>query len=149
MHAIPPLSVEIAPSALKRVLLVMLHVLAALSILLISDYGMAGHIFKFFLFVLLVLSFRRCLSQHGSGCSLYLKADNQADLSAGNRDYFDLQLCNQSYVSDWLMLLIFLEVKTGVLHKLVIFPDALNEDMHSQLRARLKLSANHIDIVTA
>jgi hypothetical protein len=146
---LPPLFVDIQSSALKLYSFVVIHVLSVMSILLISDIGLTGSILKVLLILLVALSFKQCLSHLKNKHSLYLKADNQADLSIGNRDYYDLQLSGQSYVSDMFMLLVFLDRETGDSHSVTIFPDSIDTAMHSRLRARLKLFSDHADTVLA
>lgn len=135
------LFIEVQPSALKLYFLIAVHVLAAVAILLISDLGLVGIGLKIFLILSVALSFRRHLSHHKQKITLGLKADNLTDLTLGDRDYHDLQLCHQSYASDMLVQLVLMDTLSGQLYPITLFPDAIDASTHSQLRARFKLAS--------
>ena len=138
----PPLFVEIKSSKLKLYFFITVHALAVASVLLISYFGLTGIILKIFLMLLLVLSLKYYLTDYKNITHLHLKADNLADLGVGNKKYNDLQLSSESYISDIYLQLTFSDGNTGVSHKISIFPDSLDAAMHSQIRARLKLTSN-------
>lgn len=136
------LFIEVQSSALKLYFLITIHSLAVVAILLVSDFGLAGVGLKIFLVLSVVLSFKRQLSHHNQKITLGLKADNLMDLTIGDRDYRDLQLCHQSYASDMLVQLVLLDTLSGQRYPITLFPDAVDAAMHSQLRARFKLASN-------
>ncbi|MDA3869346.1 MAG: hypothetical protein PF589_05250 [Gammaproteobacteria bacterium] len=127
---------------MKLFFLIAVHTLAAVAILLISDFGLAGVGLKLFLILSVALSFKRHLSRHKQKITLGLKADNLTDLTIGDRDYHDLQLCHQSYASDMLVQLVLLDTLSGQRYPITLFPDAMDAATHSQLRARFKLASN-------
>lgn len=137
------LFIEVQPSALKLYFLIAVHTLAAVAIVLISDFGLIGVGLKIFLIVSVALSCKRHLSHHDQKITLSLKADNLTDLTIGKRDYRDLQLCHQSYASDILVQLVLMDPLSGQLYFITLFPDAIDAAMHSQLRARFKLASNN------
>lgn len=148
MSGVPPLLVNIKSSALKLYFFVAAHVFSVVSILLITDSGLISSVLKILLILFVLISFKYYLSQHRSEHCLYLKTDNQVDLSFGGRDYYDLQLSSQSYVSDRLMLLFFSDSENDISHSVSIFPDSIDAATHSQLRAWLKLASNKPDIIS-
>ncbi|MCK5003393.1 MAG: hypothetical protein KAS57_10225, partial [Gammaproteobacteria bacterium] len=121
------------------------HILALLSILLISNPVLASVSLKVILFLCVVLSFRRCLDYHQNNIHFSLQAENQVDLTIGEQVYHDLQLSTESYVSGVLLQLNFLETHSRDSHNVTIFPDAIDAAMHSQLRARLNTITKQID----
>lgn len=137
-----PLFIEVQASALKLYFLIAIHSLAVVAILLISDFGLAGVGLKIFLILSVALSFKQHLSHHKQKIILSLKADNLTDLTIGDLDYHDLQLCHQSYASDILVQLVLLDTLSGQLYPITLFPDAIDAAQHSQLRARFKLASN-------
>ena len=136
------LFIDVQASALKLYFLITVHSLAAVAILLISDLGLTGVGLKIFLILSVALNFKRHLFHHKQKIILGLKADNLTDLTIGDRDYRDLQLCHQSYASDMLVQLVLLDTLSGQLYPITLFPDAIDTAKHSQLRARFKLASN-------
>lgn len=132
---------DLKQSNLKLLFIIAIHSCAILSILLIADISFSGTVLKVLLMSLVVVSFYHHLMAHRKNISLYFKADNQADLKIGNKEYQDLQLSSESYVSDIFLQLIFLDENTGASHNVMLFPDSIDAAMHSQLRARLKVSS--------
>lgn len=139
------LFIDVHASKLKQYFLIAVHVLAMLSILLISDLSLTGVVLKIILILVVALSFRRCLKRHQNNIHFSLQAENQLDLSIGGQVYRDLQLSGESYVSNVLVQLIGLDDETGTSYHVTIFPDAIDAAMHSQLRARLNTIKNHSD----
>ena len=138
-----PLFIDVQVSKLKLYFLITAHVLAVLSILLISDLSLTGVVLKIILVLVVALSFRRCLNNHQNNIHFSLQAENQLDLSIGGQVYHDLQLSGESYISNIIVQLIGLDDETGTSYKVTIFPDAIDAAMHSQLRARLNTVTNH------
>ena len=138
-----PLFINVQVSKLKLYFLITAHVLATLSILLISDLSLTGVVLKIILVLVVALSFRRCLNHHQNNIHFSLQTENLLDLNIGHQDYRDLQLSGDSYVSNLLVQLIGLDDETGASYNVTIFPDAIDAAMHSQLRARLNTVTNH------
>lgn len=144
MSANQSFSVDIEPSKIKLIFLVLTHVLAVVSILFITDYGVAGLILKILLAMLVVMSFGHYLYCHKGYVHLFLRPDNRADLIIADQEYPDLLLSSKSYVSTILMRLIFLEEQTGCSHCVMVYPDSIERSMHSQLRLNLKVHSKTI-----
>lgn len=135
------LSVDIKPSKFTLYFFIAAHALAVLSILLINDLGAVGALLKLFIFLFILVSFKRCLNYHQNNIHLHLKTDDLVDLNIGGREYHDLQLSGESYVSDIILLLLLSDVNSNNSYTITILPDSLDTAMHSQLRARLKLAS--------
>ena len=142
-----PLFVEVKPSKLKLYFLIVVHVLAVGSVFLISDFDLVGFVLKTLLILLLVFSLKYNLRNYKNSVYLYLKADNLVDLNRAGQEYNELKLSGKSYVSDIYLQLILSDENTGVFHEVSIFSDSLDSVMHSQLRARLKISLKNADNV--
>lgn len=142
MTDMPPLFVEIKPSKLKLYFLIAVHLLAILSLVLISDLAVVSALLKVFLVLFIIVSFKRCLSYHHHNVQLHLKPDGLVDLNIGNKEYLDLQFSRESYISDVFLQLVFLDSNANVSHTVTVFPDSIDAAMQSQLRARLKLVSN-------
>ena len=147
MSDVPALLINIKTSALKLYFFVAVHVLSVVSILLITDFGIIGYVLKVLLILVVLISFKRCWSDLKNKYRLYLKSDNQVDLSIGDQDYYDLQLSSQSYVSDNLILLFFSDSENDTSHRVSIFPDSIDAAARSQLRIWLKLASNKPDMI--
>ncbi|MDH3342954.1 MAG: hypothetical protein OEM07_04445 [Gammaproteobacteria bacterium] len=137
------LFVDVGASKIKWLFLLAVHVLALLSIFFIGDFGLAGTVLKIILFLFVVFSLRRYMKSCNHQVSFSLLEENQADLIIEEQVYNDLYLSSDCYVSDRVLLLIFLDASKRVVHNLLIFPDAINAAMYSQLRLKLKLMARH------
>jgi len=104
----------------------------------------SNHIVFWLLLLLVVLSFRYyfkkyVLLTHGSSV-LSVTQTRQGDWSLRfyNGDNLEADLCDDSYRHPLLVILNFKTQKGGV--SVPLFPDALDEDLHRQLRCRLTLS---------
>lgn len=142
MTDVQSLFIEIKPSKIKLYFFISVHVLAVISILLIDNYSVLSALLKIVFILLLVYSFNRCLKYHQQKVSLYLKPDNLIDINIEGKEYDDLQLSSESYISNFLLQLILLDSKSSVSQTITIFPDSIDAITHSQLRARLKLVSN-------
>lgn len=142
MTDVQPLFVEIKPSKIKLYFFISVHVLAVISILLIDNYAVLSTLLKIFFILSLVFSFKRCLKHHQQKVSLYLKPDNLLDINIADKEYYDLQLSSESYISNFLLQLILLDSKTSASQTVTLFSDSLDAVTHSQLRAKLKLVSN-------
>ena len=131
--------INLGPSRLKFYFFIVLHCLAVLSVLLISDFGMVGSLLKIIAISLVAFNFKQYFLRRNEITRLHLKIDDQVDLRIGNQSHSDLQLYSDSYISDIFMQLIFSDDETGACHSISIFPDSIDDLMHSQLRSRLKL----------
>lgn len=137
-----PLFIDVQKSELKLYFFVVVHVLALLSILLISYSGLSGAALKVVLALAVVINFKRCLSFNKNNISFSMSAENLIDLKVGKQSYHDLQLSADSFISGALLQLIFLDASGRVVQNVTIFPDAIDAATHSQLRARLKVTTN-------
>ena len=142
MIDVQPLFIEIKPSKIKLYFFISVHVLAVISLLLIDNYAALSALLKIFFILSLVFSFKRCLKHHQQKVSLYLKPDNLLDINIADKEYYDLQLSSESYISNFLLQLILLDSKASVSQTVTLFPDSLDAVTHSQLRAKLKLVSN-------
>lgn len=142
MTDMPPLFVEIKPSKLKLYFLITVHLLAILSLVLISDLGVLSALLKIVLVLFVIVSFKRYLSYHQHNVQLHLKTDGLVDLNIGDQGYRDLQFSRESYISDVFLQLVFLDSKTDISHTVTVFPDSIEAAAQSQLRVRLKLVSN-------
>lgn len=142
MHGVDSLLLDICPSKIKLYFFITLHVLATLSILFVSDYGLAGVVLKVFLVTLLGFNLKHCFDHHKQNIQIHLKSDNQADLIIANQQYCDLKMSHKSYISALFMQLVFLDEQTNHSHSVLILPDSIGPAMRSQLRSKLKYSFN-------
>lgn len=135
-----PLFIDVHVSKLKLYFFISVHALAILSILLISDSGVASAALKIILTISVLLSFNQFLHSYQNNIHFSLKSENVLDLSIGCENYPDLCIMGESYVSNIFVQLVCLDEETGVFHNIDLFPDSIEATMHSQLRARLKLA---------
>ncbi|MDH5711631.1 MAG: hypothetical protein OEZ15_08220, partial [Gammaproteobacteria bacterium] len=70
---------------------------------------------------------------------IHFKPDNLVDLAIGKNKYTDLQLLGSSYISTLFIQLVFLDQYSGSRQYLRLYPDSLDRQSFSQVRARLKL----------
>jgi len=143
-----PLFIDVHTSKLKLYFFILLHILAAISILIINNLGELEVVIKSFFVLFIFISFKRCLSQQKNNIQLNLKADDLVDLKVDDNEYHDLRLSNESYVSNYFLQLILLDSNTAISHVVTIFPDSVNAITHSLLRARLKISSNCTDAIS-
>ncbi|MCW8831425.1 MAG: hypothetical protein OQK32_07900 [Gammaproteobacteria bacterium] len=141
MHEKPPLFINVKPSNLKLLFIIAIHSFAILSVFFVVNTGLIGVVLKALLLLLVAASFYRHLVCHKRNISLHFKANDQVDLNIDNKDYPDLELSANSYVSSLFLQLIFLDENMGVSHNVTIFLDSITPSMHCQLRARLKIYA--------
>ena len=143
-----PFFIDVHASKLKLYFFISVHILAAISILIINNLGELDIVIKSFLILFIFISFKRCLNQQKNNIQLNLKADDLVDLNVDDNEYHDLQLSNESYISNIFLQLIFLDGNAVILHVVTILPDSINAIAHSRLRARLKISSNHADAIS-
>ena len=148
MIDMPPLFLDIKSSKFTLYFLITAHALAILSILLIDNSGVVSALLKILLIIFVIVSFKRCLNCHQNNIQLHLKTDNLVDLNVGGREYHDLQLSGESYISDILLQLVLLDDNADVCQTIIVLPDSIDAAMHSRLRSRLKLSAKHTDAIS-
>ena len=143
-----PFFIDVHASKLKLYFFISVHILAAISILIINNLGELDIVIKSFLILFIFISFKRCLNQQKNNIQLNLKADDLVDLNVDDNEYHDLQLSNESYISNIFLQLIFLDGNAVILHVVTILPDSINAIAHSRLRARLKISSNCADAIS-
>lgn len=142
MHGAHHLVLDLSPSKFKLYIFITLHVLAMVSILFVSAYGVAGVVLQVILTVLLGLNLKYHFCRYKENVQIHLKPDNLINLIVSGQEYNDLNLSGQSYVSTILMQLVLQDKQTGQSHYIMVYPDSIGSFMRSQLRAKLKYSFN-------
>jgi len=136
------LHLKIQPSRSLAVVLILLHITAALSVLVSIE--LKYYLFWFPFSITIVISFYYYLKKYillnSPNSVISVMQTRQADWSLRlyNGDNIEAELCDDSYKHPMLVILNF-KTKQGR-YNVPLFPDALALDLHRLLRCRLTLS---------
>ena len=144
MADMQPLSIVVKPSQMEFYSIVAIHALSIVSILYVDNFNFITAVLKVVLALLVVLNFSRFLSRFKKNICLHFKSNDLVDLTMGDQEFCDLQLTSDSYISDFMMVLFFLEVDSSRSYSVVLFPDSLDAEMRSRLRSALTITSSHI-----
>lgn len=126
-----PLELDLIPSRSLQRLLLLVHALAAFSILLLP----IAVVWQLSGILLLLLHYHQ--GQKQPGCHLVWQQGNQWRLTSSGQTV-DAHLQPGSVLLPWLVLLV-LKDESGKIHRICVFPDSIRTHAFRRLRVRLKI----------
>jgi hypothetical protein len=118
-----------------------MHGLAALSVLLLPPLAVSIELFiKPFLFMLVILSYFYYYKKMLNIVAVAMKPDNRWDLLKSDGIYCTDKQLLSSYISDWMVILVFSrETERGRMY-VYLTGDAVDRAILSELKCRLNIS---------
>lgn len=132
---------KIRPSRLLILLLAIMHGLAVLSVLLLPSFVVSIELFiKPFLFMLIILSYFYYYKKMLNIVAVAMKSDNRWDLLKFDGVYCTDKQLLRSYISDWMVILVFSsETERGRMY-VYLTGDAVDRVILSELKCRLNIA---------